>query len=412
MAAPQTLDVLSRYMADAFDESLLLNEPTAFQSFFGRPETMSFNHYSPNSNDLDIEITRAKETTAALVPRGTLSAFVGSNFAMGDVGQSTYFSRKYPLVVDEVPITADQINNRMIPGEGPFEGLTRELRLQRYAVRAYRIIMQRMIRLQEFLAMQSVTLGKQLASGAVGATPGTNDYDWRRASGNTITPTHGWGNASGVPLDDLDTACLQLRAQGHAEPDGAIFGATTLKYFLANATIQGSTVAGYASHIYWDFVQFNMNFKPDPKFDKFVKGGLRPVGKLRTPQGFELTIFTYPQGYNAPSTGTWTKYFGDTLAVIFSTQARCDRYVGPPEQLPLTAMDQQRLMERFGFNPLLPPIPRNDWMDTDVVVPQMFYVDAYENANRSGVVVRVQGAPVYPTTQTDAFVTLTVGTTS
>lgn len=412
MAAPQTLDILSRYLADAFDEHQIINEPTAFQAFFGRPETMSFTHFSPNANDLDIEITRADEKLAALVPRGALGKFIGTNHQTVQVGQSTFFSRKYPLTEEEAPITAEMLNNRLIPGEGAYEGLDRTVRLRRYAERAYMELIRREIRLQEYLAMQSVTLGKQSAQ-AIG-TPGANDYDWRRSSSNTVTPSHGWGNASGVPLTDLDAICLQLRGQGHVNPDMAIFGATTLNYFLSNAVIQGGTVnyaGGYASHIYWDFVQFNMNFKPDAKFDRFVKGGLVPVGKLRTPGGFELTIFVYPQGYTAAN-GTFTKYLGDTLAVVCSSQARADRYFGPPERLPLTSSDQQRLMERFGFNPMLPPIPKNDWADDGVIVPQMFYVDAYDDDKSKVTTIRIQSAPVFPTVQTDAFATLTVGTTS
>ena len=92
MAAPGTLDVLSRFMADNFDESLILNEPCAFQRVFGRPEAgNSFTHFSPNANDLDIEITRADEKTAAVVPRGTMASFVGTNF-----GLSRWASRSSP----------------------------------------------------------------------------------------------------------------------------------------------------------------------------------------------------------------------------------------------------------------------------------------------------------------------------
>lgn len=412
MAAPQTLDVLARYMVDAFDETLVLNQPLGFQRFFGRTETMSFTHFSPNANDLDIEITRADERHSALVPRGTLGTFL--TVPQGQTGQSTWFSRKYPLVVDVAGVTGDQINNRFVPGEGPYEGLNREIRLQRYLNRDIRIMIQRAERAFERLAMQSVTLGKQSVS--VFGTPGANDYDWRRNTGNTISLTHGWGNASGTPLTDMDTAATQVRTVGHMEPDMALFGATALLYFMQNAVIQGSSNApsgGYASHIYWDFVQFNMNFQPDAKFQKFIDCGFRPVGKLRTPAGFVITIFTYPEWYNDPTTGTATKYLNDQYAVVCSSMARADRYFGPPEQLPLTTPDMQKLMERFGFNPMLPPIPRNRWGDDDVIAPQMFYLDGYENENRTVFTPRLQAAPVFPTTQTDAFVLLSnAGTTS
>ena len=69
-------------------------------------------------------------------------------------------------------------------------------------------------------------------------------------------------------------------------------------------------------------------------------------------------------------------------------------------------------MERFGFNPMLPPIPKNAWADDGVIVPQMFYVDAYEDDKAKVETIRVQSAPVFVPVMTDAFATLTVGTTS
>ena len=414
MAAPGTLDVLSRFMADNFDESLILNEPCAFQRVFGRPEAgNSFTHFSPNANDLDIEITRADEKTAAVVPRGTMASFVGTNFGLVQVGQSTFFSRKYPLIVDESAISADQINNRMPYGEGPYENLSREVRLQRYAIREMRIMEQRTMRAFERLAVQSVTLGKQSATPGF-ATPGANDYDWRRNSSNSVTLTHGWAYSSATtPLTDIDSLCFQIRAAGHVRPDVMVLGATAMSAFMFNTQIVPSTgVGGAASKIYFDYIQFSANFKADPKYDGFIKCGLIPMGKLRTPGGFDLTLFEYPEYYIAAN-GTATKYLNDLYAVIFCSSARADRYFGPPEQLPMTSVDQQRLVERFGFNPMLPPLPVNKFSDDGVFVPQMLYVDGYENGNRTGFTPRIQAAPVFATTMTDAFgVILNAGSSS
>jgi len=405
MATPQTLDVLSRYLANGFREADYLNQPSAGQRYFGRGTTNSFTHFSPNANDFDFEITRNDEKTAALVARSGEGPSASLSTPMGQLGQSTWFSRKYPWIVEEIPLTAEHLYNRVIPGEGPFEGLDPQTRLQRYATEGYRIMIQRMERAQERLAWQSLTLGKQSAN--VFGTPGSLDYDWRRAAGNSITLTHGWGNAAGVPLTDLDTAAFQLRAVGHVEPHGVIMGSTAFSDFIFNTTLMnGATIGGYASQIFYQYVSFNMNFKPDPMWNDFISCGLRPKGKIQTPAGFELTIFTYPQGYNDPTSGTWTKYLNDAYAVMISLDARADRLFGPPDTLPMTSMDIQRMMERFGFNPMLPPLPSNKWQAGDVITPQMFYVDSYEIGNRSNVTLRVQGAPVFPTTQTDAIVTI------
>ena len=50
MPAPQSMDILARFMADSFDEQQILNEPLAFQAVFGRKETNSFTVISPNAN--------------------------------------------------------------------------------------------------------------------------------------------------------------------------------------------------------------------------------------------------------------------------------------------------------------------------------------------------------------------------
>ena len=412
MPAPQSMDILARFMADSFDEQQILNEPLAFQSVFGRKETNSFTLISPNANDLDIEITRADEKTAGLVPRGTLAEFLTTPNVQ--IGQSTFFSRKYPLLVDEFVITGDQINNHMPYGEGIYENLSREVRLQRYTQRGFQVMMKRAMRAFERLAVQSVTLGKQSATPGFN-TPGVNDYDWRRNSSNSVTLTHGWAYASATtPLTDIDSLCFQIRAAGHKRPDVMILGATAMSAFMFNTQIVGGSagLTGYASRVYFDYIQFNANFKPDAKFDYLIKTGLLPMGRLRTPGGFDLTIFEYPE-YYTNSSNTATKYLNDLYAVIFSTQARADRYFGPPEQLPMTNADQQRLMERFGFNPALPPIPRNDWADDGVFTPQMVYVDGYENGNRTGFTPRLQAAPVFATTMTDCFgVILNAGSSS
>ena len=180
------------------------------------------------------------------------------------------------------------------------------------------------------------------------------------------------------------------------------FGATAMTNFLANAQIG----TNYGNHLYFDLMQFSRTFQPDAKFARFVAGGMVPFGVLRLPAGYELTVFTYPEFYTAAN-GTATKYLNDLYAVVGCSGARCDRYFGPPERLPLTAIDQAKLMERFGWNPAVPPLPPNIREGAGAIIqPQMFYADGYESENAKAVTVRIQGAPVFPTTMTDCFYTI------
>lgn len=401
--APITFDIFSRILAGGFDEKAYVRLPTAGQRFFGRPETGSFTVFSPNANALDIEIVRANQRLAALVPRGGVGRFIGTTHADGQVNQGTMFSRQYPLIEEEVNLGADQLNYRVIGAEGPYEALGEADRLRILGRRAYLELTRRIVRLQEYLAWQSLTLGKQSAN-AVG-TPGTSDYDWRRNTSNTVTPTNGWGHASGVPLTDLDSICDQLLFVGQLMPNFAIFGGATMKYFLANTQVS----TNYANKLYFELLRFGLDERPGDNFQQFIDAGLVPYGRLKTPKGYELTVFTYPRVYTAAA-GTVAKYFGDTLCLVGSTEARCDRYFGPSEVLPMSQVEASEIMERFGFNPATPMLPPNIEGGA-TVLPQMFYADAYKSNDRKHITLRVQGAPVYPTTQTDAFATLTVGTT-
>lgn len=402
--SPLQMDFFSRYFANFFDEKAYIKERVAGQSFFGRPETGSFTIMSPNALDIDIDVVRGNEKIAALAPRGTVGKFIGTYHADEQIGQGTTFSRKFPLTEEVVNISSGQINARL-PGEGPYEGLDKSARLRELSRRGYMELIRRHVRLQEYLAWQSLILGVQSAQNIADTT--VNIFDFRRNSANTPSLSHGWGNALGVPLTDIDALCDVLLGNGKLIPDFAIFGGTVMRYFQANAQIS----TNYANKLYFDLLQFGPDFQAGPEFSRFVAAGLIPYGRLRTPKGYSLTVFTYPWGYSN-SSAAFTKYFDDTKVLIGSSQARADRFFGPSEQIEMTSQDQQKLMERFGFNAMVPPLPMNIEGDGNIILPQQFYVDSYESDDRKAVALRVQAAPIFATTQTDAFGAMVAGVTS
>ena len=94
---------------------------------------------------------------------------------------------------------------------------------------------------------------------------------------------------------------------------------------------------------------------------------------------------------------------------MFSSQARADRFFGPAERIDDTPQEQLEIMQRFGFNPMSPPLPMNIKDPGNVVLPQQFYVDAYKSEDKKSITMRVQTAPIFATTQTDAFGFMTPG---
>ena len=86
--------------------------------------------------------------------------------------------------------------------------------------------------------------------------------------------------------------------------------------------------------------------------------------------------------------------------------AKTERLFGPSERLPLVSTDMAMYAEYFGFSPMAAPMPPRI-EGSGIVTGDMFYCDAYRSNDNKKVTVRTQSAPVFKTTQTDAFVTLT-----
>ena len=402
---PVNMDIFSRFMADAFDEREVIGVPTGFQTFFGNPVANgSRTIFSPDANVVDIDIIRGNERTAALIPRGTVSRPLGSGQKNLRQEQFSAFSRKYPLAEEETDITGDQLLNRTA-GEQPYQTADRMTRLRILGVRAHMESVRRQVRLFERLAAQSITTGKQDA--ILGTTNTELQYDFRRNATHTVTVGTSWLNAAADIVADVDAICLKIRANGHVMPDMMICGSSAINGIVLNTAIKN-----VADNRRFEFVQLGGSNGDDAilmpmlsKYKRFVDGGFIPRGLLRTPQGFEVMIFTYIDGYTDDA-GTYTKYLADDKVVICCSTARADRYFGPPENLPMTSTRAALYREFFGFDPSAPTLPPN--IKGGVIDPAMFYADAYVSADAKRVTMRCQSAPIFATTQTDGFATLDV----
>jgi hypothetical protein len=224
-------------------------------------------------------------------------------------------------------------------------------------------------------------------------------YDFLRNAAHNFTPTLVWTNASSVPIADLEQAAGLIRANGHASADMVIMGADAMDAFVRHSTVQE-----LADNRRFELIQVGQNPVP-PKFQRFVDAGAIPRGRLRTPKGYELWLFVYIDGYT-DSGGTFTPYMPVDDVVVAASSARCDRYFGPPERLPDVPMRDQLYQQLFGFAPGMEPMPPNVKDVSRAISPAMFYFDAYTSENWKRVSVRTQSAPIFATTQTDAFATL------
>lgn len=395
MSTPVPQDLLSRFMASAFDEKNLIGVPTGFQAFFGRPETGAETIFSPDANQVDIDIIRGNERISALIPRGTVSRSLGSLQKNQREEQFSSFSRKYPLGEEEGDITADKLLQR-VAGENPYQRQSRMDRLRYHGLKIHTESIRKLGRLFEVLAAQSITEGVQDA--IVGTTNTDLQYDFRRNTNHIFTVDTSWAGGTANILADIDEACGLIRANGKMMPDMAILGTTAM-----NSLVTDTTVAAIADNRRFEFIRVGERNPAPAKFQRFIDGGMIPQGSIRTPSGYSLWLFTYLDVYTNAS-GVATKYLADDKVVVAASQARCDRYFGPPENLPMIPMREQLYREFLGFDPTAPPLPAK--LAGSVIDPAMFYCDAYVSSDWKRLTIRTQVAPIFATTMTDGFVTM------
>jgi hypothetical protein len=392
---PLAVDAYSRFMVRHFDDRDLIGVSTGFQGIFGRPETFSQTVFQPNSKLVEIDIVRGNERHAAMIHRGNNSRPIQGQANTSEQRYTT-FSRQYPLMEEEGDINSDQILNRLA-GESPYSSRTRMERQRELGAIAHTEQVRRILRACERLSAQSLLRGIQ--DGIFGTSNSDLQYDFHRLATHEVTPAAAWSTITTDILGDIDTGCDLIRADGKIKPDCLILGGDAMSAIVANTAIKDQ-----ADNRRFELIEVSLNNPVPPNLMFMVQNGFNPRGRLRTPKGYELWMWTYVDGYTSDA-GAFTPYMPVDEAVLFSSQMRADRYFGPPEHLPLTQADRVFFQETFGFGVDMGPGIPNITAGTGVVRPDMFYFDAYRGANRKTITCRTQAAPIFATTMTDAIVT-------
>ncbi len=395
--SPVAVDSFSRFMVEMFDEKDIISVPTAFQAFFGNPAAGGQTVFSENSNDVDIDIIRGNERTSALIPRGMISRPLGSLQKNLNVENYSSFSRKYPLAEEEGDITADQILQR-VAGENPYQAMERQSRMRILGLKIHLESIRRIVRMNEILAAQSVIEGIQDA--IIGTTNTDLQYDFKRNAALTVTPANTWNSGSQDILGDIDGMCTLLRQHGKMNPNFMGLGTSAMDAFIAD-----TTVAALADNRRFELLEVSTNNPVPPEFARFTEAGWIARGRLRTPAGHVLWMFTMLDVYDNTA-GTSTPFMPVDKVIITNVKARADRYFGPPENLPMIGQRIQLYQEFFGFNPESAPMPPNIKSPGGIIMPAMFHSDAYVAPDWKKITVRTQHAPIFATTQTDSFGTL------
>lgn len=397
MANLQGTDLYTRMMVEAFKENSIIATPKGFQAFFGAPGA-SKTVFENDASTIEIDIERANgERLAATVNRGMSSLPVDKENAQ--VGKYTNFSRKYPLIEEVGHINSVKLLERLA-GEAAFNsGLTRFDRMRSKAQDIHIDSIKKTIRTMELMASQSILAGTQ--EGILGTSNTALEYDFHRLATHIFTPSVKWDNASADIFSDIDTACGLVETDGNMEANFIGLGSGAM-----DALIKDDIVQALSDNRRYELVLVSTNNPVPAEYDRFVKAGWIPRGRLRTPGGRVLWMFNYNKNYTPLGGGTKERYLPVDSVFVADINARCDRYYGPADRMPVSTQEAQYVMEMFGIDMRSPSLPRQ--IDTaGIILPEMFHFDAYGDVDKKTAVVRTQAAPIFPTTQTDAFVTMT-----
>jgi hypothetical protein len=381
----------------AFDETKIVGVPTMWQRLFGRPGSDTL--FTADAATVEIDIIRDEgERLARLIERGVNSRVL-QGLDHKDLG-TTKFSpntRKWPLVEEEGSLSADQLIFRD-PGESAFNGKTRIQRMRDRAMRINVESVRRIVRLFEFLAAYSALNGKMPA--ILGTSDTDMIYDFLRNPTHTFDAAAAWSNQATDITADFDTAWDLIRVDAHMNADFAILGKTAIKSVVNNTQIKDR-----ADNRRFRMAQIGADVQVPPKLTHLVDGGATVRGLLETPEGHEFWLFTNNEFYTDEA-GDPQPYIPADKALIGVSNARSDRYFGPPERNPIMPSDQQEYAEMFGFSPTALPMGVNVKGPGAILDPAWFYFDHYVAENKKGLTLRVQTAPIFATTQTDAWVTI------
>jgi hypothetical protein len=388
----------TRFMVEKFDERKKVIAPVAFQgSFFGVPDTGAQVVFSDNAKSIEIDQVRADgRRLARLVNRGTSSSDV-TRTEMLTAGKFTSIPRAWPLIEMEGSINSNQLLDRM-PGENPFTPMERQDRLTMKAMEINFLMADRHIRLWEYLARESILTGEHPA--ILGTTNTDLIYDFYRKATHTFAAGAKWDVGGTDIIGDLDTMAdlIQQDAYEPVNEVGIIVGSSGFAGLRKNTQFKAE-----ADIRRYHLTELNGPTTPPTKFNRFIENGFALAGWVKTYKNRTVWIFTYDVTYTDDFTTPGT----DTdKAVMFSPNARCDKYFGPPDRLPIRAQEQAWYADTFGFD-MTAPLDKPNIQNPSVVDPRGLHFDAYEGVGHKAITLRLQSAAIFPTTQTDAFVTIT-----
>lgn len=381
---PAGTDAFTRAQAELFQLRNKVSSSMGFLSFFGNPANGSQSFFTEDATNVTIDIVKPNDTISAICERGVP---LGLDQKQTSGYTATTTDRMFPIIKDGGVITAADLVARQ-PGETNWTGSkTQEERRMQIAGNIFYTKIIGQIWKHELMASESLLTGKMTAN-SKGAK-----FDFQRNGSNTVSIATAWNSTSSTPLTDIDTLCGLVDANGLSDPDFVGMDPATYDWFLKHAD-----VIKMADTRRYDVINIGNMPAVDAVYGRYIKAGWMPRGKLVTPTGYTVTIFTYNKAYM--ENGVRKLFLTKGTVFAASTGARFDRYFGPSDKLP-EDLQTNSIAEKFFGIPNVQMDAMTEGNDS-ILDPRQLMFFARGDSDGSAIQLEVQSAPIYAPTQVDA----------
>ena len=225
-----------------------------------------------------------------------------------------------------------------------------------------------------------------------------DEIDFYRNAGCTIASAGEWDDTDGDPITDLVSGVTAAITYGKKAPNMVIMSPEAAIAFVGNSLISGNAdVRNYK------FIEAGM-YPVLPQFQKFIDGGFAYLGRIKLPNGYELSLFVDNGTYD-DADGNSAVYITASSILFCHSDARYDLYVGPFEKFPMTESERSFIQSVLGISPNLTVVPTNtpSW----ALPPGSIDHDLYFTADRTALTLRTQTSFIFAPVHTDSIVVMT-----
>lgn len=255
-----------------------------------------------NGDEVEIDIQRFGEQVACVVKKGS-----GPKFNDADVYTTKKF--KPPAYNEAVAMEVEDLVARMA-GVDPYSAAYTDYASSLVAqlVRTMGLLDDKIKRAIELQASQILQTGILTLIDESGATVYSLDFSPKAAHFPTVGTS--WANPAADALGDLASLARLIRSNGKVQASKLIFGDNALKYFLANTGVKD--------------VLDNRRMMLGQVDPKFADAGATHYGDVWA-GSYRFEMWSYPDLYAHPQTGTLTPYVGTDKVIMLSDATRLDR---------------------------------------------------------------------------------------